>query len=231
MRFGVIGERGLVVTLALLLAGWGTGQSAASPGEGDSALSERCEYGIILALDGQSASAESVLTEMLAAAPGDSRALNNLGNLHFLRDDVGGALAFYIMAEGADSLDAGILINRALAYLILGDEERALRAARQGIHRAGDLPAAASLIGIAYPPRSADSAKTRRGKVRLNREEVLALLSAAAEKSPKDTTATNRPPAKPPDSGPTKPRPVWRSAGARAGDDWREVAERLYWKH
>src|SRR5439155_1382297 len=68
------------------------GAEAASPPPAPAAnppdanlLRAECEYGIALALAGADASAESAFVSLLSHAPGDARALNNLGNTHLLR--------------------------------------------------------------------------------------------------------------------------------------------------
>ena len=77
----------------------------------------RGDYGVTLAITGEAARAESVFVTMLSHTRGDSRALNNLGNLRLLRGETGVALAFYERALRGDSLDAGIQLNRAAAVL------------------------------------------------------------------------------------------------------------------
>src|SRR5262245_58227659 len=74
----------LQAVTALVLATWFTSGSAAprdSLSTKRDPLGEECEYGITLALSGKSTAAESVFTSLLSHAPGDARALANLGNV------------------------------------------------------------------------------------------------------------------------------------------------------
>src|SRR5512138_1127971 len=71
-------------------------------------VDKRSDYGVTLAVSGEEARAESIFVTMLSHTRGDSRALNNLGNLRLLRGETGVALAFYERALRGDSLDAGI---------------------------------------------------------------------------------------------------------------------------
>jgi hypothetical protein len=208
-----------LVPAGLLLLG---GAIHADP---DSARRE-CELGITLALTGQSAAAESVFTSLLSRSPGDARARTNLGNLALLRGEARVALAFYVRARDSDSTDAGIALNEATVHLLLGDEERAVARAADGVRQAGGVRAAAGLLGLAYPDSVAVPPRGNPGPA-LSPEEMLILLRAAVAKVPADTTG-----ATPRDSslrGTAKRPTAWRSAGARAGAQ-PELATQLYWK-
>src|SRR5437867_5274750 len=105
----------------------------------------RGEYGVSLAISGEQARAESIFVSMLSHTRGDSRALNNLGNLRLLRGETGVALAFYDRALRGDSLDAGIHLNRATALMMIGDEVRASEAFAIGVRLAGGVERAPAL--------------------------------------------------------------------------------------
>src|SRR5439155_1897753 len=101
------------------------------------ALRAECDYGVMLGLEGKGAAAESVFTSLLSHSPGDSRALTNLGNLHLLRGDRDVALAFYDLAAAADSADAGIRLDRAVALYLMSQDTLARAAAAEAVAMAG----------------------------------------------------------------------------------------------
>jgi hypothetical protein len=163
---------------------------------------------------------------LLAKAPGDARALTNLGNLNLMRGESDVALAFYERAAASDTADAGILLNEATALLLVGEDEAAAERASVATRRAGGAQEAARLLGLrveADVPKAAGTAK-------VSQEEILGLLRAAAAGVPADSVAKpagtgSGPGAKPPSA---RRAPVWRSAAARAGSQ--EAASILYWK-
>ncbi len=208
-----------------------TDAAAAAPPSGPSApppdsdrLRAECEYGIALALAGTEARAESVFVSLLSHAPGDARALNNLGNTHLLRGDLDVALAFYQRASEADSSDAGIVLNGATTLMLRGDEEEAQTLAAEGVRRAGGLRQAALLLGLKAPESSGDRPKAG-DRAYVRKDEVLALLRAAAARVPADSTRAK------PSGAPARARkrPTWRSAGAR-GAEGTDVSVVVYWK-
>jgi len=193
-----------------------------APGQpGDSAV---CERGVMLALAGETARAESTFLSLLSAAPRDARALNNLGNLQVLAGDPRLALAFYDRALRTDSTDAGIHLNRAAVYLLLGERERALAAAEAGVRRAGGEREAARLMGLRDEP-ARPGAKAAAAPA-LHRQEVRDLLRAAIARVPSDSARTRAATTPPPPGG--APR-TWRSAGPR-GAEGSDAAAVLYWK-
>jgi Flp pilus assembly protein TadD len=198
----------------------------AGAAEAPKASQSECELGITLALLGRPAAAESVFTSLLSHAPGDPRALTNLGNVALLRGEPDLALAFYEQAQDADSTDAGIVLNQATALLLLGEEESASARAAEGVRRAGGAQAAAGLLGLRYRERKPEAPKAEQ-RAYVSKEEVLTLLRAAARKVPADSAragaASGRPDTK------EKKRPLWRSAGPRAGAA-AEAAMLVYWK-
>jgi tetratricopeptide (TPR) repeat protein len=192
------------------------------------ARGSQIDYGITLAMTGNLARAESVFVSLLAPGRGDSRALNNLGNLELLRGEVEVALAFYERAIPSDSADAGIRLNRSVALMLLGREEESRDEAAVGVRLAGGLKAASALLGL-HPPDStgADDARGAQ-KTFVSADEVRAMLSAAARGVPRDSTARGgrdatraRPDRRQP--------PTWRSGGPRAAQD-SDAHSILYWK-
>jgi tetratricopeptide (TPR) repeat protein len=211
-------------TAIAALAIGSTGIAAAAP----DAQQTRNDYGISLSLGGQPERAESVFVAMLSEVRGDPRALTNLGNLKFMRGDLGVALAFYDRALRADSLDPGIHLNRAATLLRMGDDARAEQAAVRGITLAGSSAMAEELLGLSSEPVPAEAKGAEKKSV--SREELQALLKKAAKAVPKKAPAA----APPATTSATKPGQTWRSAGPRssaaipaAGD----TATLLYWKH
>jgi len=220
-RFTLFRQAPWVFLLAASLAARPAGAAERDPS------GRLCDLGITLALTGRSAEAESVFVSLLSRSPEDARALNNLGNLRLWRGEPDVALEFFRAAGEADTADAGISLNEAIAWLVQGNEELARQSAEKGIQRAGGITNAAGLLGILYdesetaPRRSADRA-------RMSREQALDLLRAAARAVPADSTKHS---AATPDSGRAVGRVrAWRSAGARGGDA-SDAAAMVYWKH
>lgn len=201
------------------------GVLAGAAGAADEPLGGECELGVALALNGERAHAESVFVSLLSHHPGDAAAFTNLGNLRLLDDDPEMALAFYRRAERADSTDAGIVLNEATALLLLGDDARAEARAREGLRMAGDVGAAASLMGLHYRDAGAGRGAER---ARLSQEEVLELLRAATGRVPADSVGASERPDSTLENTRRKRGPVWRSAGPRAGD--LPAPALLYWK-
>ena len=203
------------------------GAEASSPPPDPGALRAECEYGIALALAGADARAESAFVSLLSHAPGDARALNNLGNTHLLRGDLDVALAFYEQASLADTSDPGILLNGATALMLRGDEEDAQTLAAEGVRRAGGVGKAALLLGIKAPESSSEAPKAG-DRAYVRKDEVLALLRAAAANVPPDSGKARTP--EPPGAPRARKRPpTWRSAGAR-GAEGTDVSVVVYWK-
>jgi tetratricopeptide (TPR) repeat protein len=187
-------------------------------------VDSRADLGVSLAIGGSESSAESVFVSMLSHTRGDARALNNLGNLRLLRGEAGVALAFYDRALKADSIDAGIHLNRATSLMLLGDQKRSEEAFATGVKLAGGLDRAMTLLNL-----PADNAPVDRGakKTAINPEQLKAMLKRAAATVPKDqikvvdSEVTTNPA--------SKSSSTWRSAGARASDG-SEAPMLLYWK-
>jgi hypothetical protein len=128
-----------------------------------------------------------------------------------------------------DTSDAGIVLNQAVALMLLNEADAAEARARLGIEKAGGVGQASSLLGL----RSSDEDVESRGadrsaeKPHIAKNELAALLSAARQSVPVDTgqEATKVQPSQ------EKPaaRSV-RSAGTRASGE-SVVADMIYWKH
>lgn len=196
---------------------------------GEERSAAECDYGITLALSGNVSRAESVFVSLLSHSPRDARALTNLGNLALQGGDPAIALAFYDRAVQADTVDAGILLNRAVALMLLGDEDSAIVQANDGVKKAGGEKEAASLLGlrpdeIASSSRGEDKAAD---KPRVDKSEIAALLTAARESVPRDSTQAERQGGS--QSEEKEATGAWRSAGARSADG-NVVADVLYWK-
>lgn len=218
--------RGMALLLAA--AALATVRPASGAPSDPKQLQLECEYGIALALEGKVTEAEAAFMSLLSHSPRDPRALNNLGNTHLLRGDLDVALAYYQRAQGADPQDAGIVLNRATAFLIHGDEDQAVDMAADGVRRAGSARNAAKLLGLALRDPADETARGA-DKTYLSREEVIALIQAAAAEVSQDTTLVKR--KAPPAPGGKKRRRVspWRAAGTR-GSDGTDTSTVLYWK-
>jgi tetratricopeptide (TPR) repeat protein len=184
----------------------------------------RADYGVTLALGGESARAESIFVTMLSHTHGDARALTNLGNLRLLRGETGVALAFYDRALRADSLDPGIHLNRATALMLIGDDARSQEAFATGVRLAGGLDHAQALMGL--PPETHDPNRAAK-KTMLDADQIRAMLKRAAASVPNDSAkgAAHAHTA----SSASKPPSAWRSAGPRSADG-SESPLLLYWK-
>jgi len=191
---------------------------------------DACDYGIAAAFHGDVALAESVFVLLLARSPGDSRALTNLGNLCLMRGEPDVAMAFYERAAAADTADAGIVLDQAMALLLLGEDEAASARAAAGTERAGGVREAARLLGLPTGPM--EEAPKAAAKTRVSQEEILSLLRSAATAVPEDSLRAAQDSTRVPDTKTRDARarkvPVWRAAGARAGDE--DVAATIYWK-
>ena len=193
----------------------------------------RAEYGVTLALGGRTEEAERVFVSVLSEDPENAGTLNNLGNLHLARGDVEVALAFYRTAALADSTDAGIVLNRSIALMLLGDKVGAEAEAARGLDLAGGAEAARTILGLPSGERPDENAKAA-DRAFLSQEEIAALLDAAASSVPSDTTASAPGDSASAASGTTsetaaQPK-TWRSAGLRASEG-SELPTMLYWKH
>jgi Flp pilus assembly protein TadD len=214
----------IALILSLALAAGKASAQASVP----DATSRLCEYGITLALTGDFTRAESVFMALLSRAPRDGRALNNLGNLHLWHDHPDVALEFYRAASEADSTDAGIVLNTAMALRLAGDEGSAMIEAEEGVRRAGGIRDAAALLGLPYEQRD-DPLEKSSDRTRMNREQALFLLRAASRAVPRDSTVHSPTHADSVGAASRRRVPSWRSAGAR-GSEQNDTTPVVYWK-
>jgi tetratricopeptide (TPR) repeat protein len=201
---------------------------AASQGSTPADSAARCEYGIGEAFAGEMGTARTAFLGMLGGRAGEARALNNLGNLSLLAGQRDVALAFYQRALELDSLDGGIRLNRATAYLLAGEDERAREEAADGIRLAGGLREASLMVGLRPGPEENMEVGKAAQRIWLSRQEMRGMLAAAMGGVPADSlkkTAASQPRPKP--KG--RARPV-RPAGPRGAED-SDAVQVLYWKH
>jgi tetratricopeptide (TPR) repeat protein len=143
-----------------------------------------------MALEGSTDRAESVFVTVLSRSRKDPSALTNLGNLHLMRGELETALVFYSQALTRDSTDAGIRLNRAIAFLLAGDEPSAYEEAARAVAMAGSPDSAQSLLGLRreeMPPRPGNSSETRSSRGQeawLSHTEIRELLQLAATMVP-----------------------------------------------
>lgn len=172
----------LVIILAGLVA---AGSVPAAHSTED--LADPCAHGIALAFQGRIDRADSVFVAMLSSRYSDPRALNNSGNVCFMRGDLDVALQFYELAARSDSSDAGILLNRAAVLLVMGEDDRARQVAAEAVRHAGSPERAEQLIGIprTRPGKASEftarilagsSARRKNTKLTLSRSEMRALI-------------------------------------------------------
>jgi tetratricopeptide (TPR) repeat protein len=195
-------------------------------------IQTECDLGITLALSGYDARAESVFISLLSHSPRDPRALTNLGNVHLVRGEADLALAFYERAETLDSLDAGIVLNQAVALMLLSDQDAAAMRAHRGIEMAGGVREASSLLGLRRADLDALGRGTDRSaeKPRVAKDEIAALLGAAKQGIPADSTGGGgRSESQAQPKRPGQPAQSIRSAGTRASGE-SAVADFIYWK-
>lgn len=185
----------------------------------------QCDLGVTLALSGEIEKAESVFVSLLSSDAPEARALTNLGNIHLMKGDLEVALAFYDMAYKGDPSDPGILLNRSVALMLMGEEESARAQAREGIEMAGGMADASSMLGIRWS-ESEQTESRGSDKVYVSKDEIGALLSAALQSVPADSVAADSTAAAVKQQ---KKKMAWRSAGARAADGT-QVGQVLYWK-
>ena len=184
------------------------------------------DYGVSLAMSGEEARAESLFITMLSHTRGDSRALNNLGNIRLLKGETGVALAFYERALRGDSLDAGIHLNRATALMLIGDKDRSAASFARGVSLAGGEEQAAALLGLGPERTASDRTASGRGakKTMIDADQLRQMLRTAAKSVPTESAvAVNR------TARTAKTASTWRSAGPR-GADGSDTSHLLYWK-
>jgi len=212
--------------LSLAVLGMLVGTARAQTDDDLDPSSRQCDLGITLALLRRPAAAESVFTSLLSRAPGDARAFNNLGNLALLRGEADLALPFYDRARSTDSTDAGIRLNEATAFLLLGEDDLASARVMDGVRRAGGVQAAARLLGLRYRDSTSHAGRAAQ-RPSFSQEEMLHLLRTATARVPLDSTRS----AATDTTGrrANKRHFVWRPAGARSGTST-ESAAPLYWK-
>jgi tetratricopeptide (TPR) repeat protein len=223
-----------VLLMILVCAHVGPGVCAGVTGERvPDPLALRVEYGVALALGGKMQEAESVFASALTDAPGDARVLTNLGNLHLLAGKPETALAFYDRAGSADSLDAGIILNRALAFMVLGDQRQAQAEIASALRISGGVDQACFLLGLSSEEVVEPHSKQADSPL-LTKAEVLAMLDATAQSVAVDSggghvfdSADSSGEVGATEQGPSR---QWQSAGSRAVDRT-ELATLVYWKY
>jgi tetratricopeptide (TPR) repeat protein len=225
-----------LVALVVAAIGISSAQETASSPETEGnpeKLTTKCEYGVTLALAGEMDTAEQVFTSLLSDSPGDARAYNNLGNIHFLRGELEVALVFYERGKGADDGDAGIMLNCATTLMLLGEEERARTEVAEAARLAGGIDKLSGLIGLESSPEDVEVEETSKAseKAYVSREEVSALIAGSlAPMASGEAGADSLGAAEDQAEAPKKRARLWRSSSPKAADDT-EAALVLYWKN
>jgi len=220
-------SRGLMGLLCLALAS----SVAGAAGPEVNGLDLEVEYGVTMALAGKTEEARSAFLSVLSEDPDHAAALNNLGNLHLARGEISVALAFYEKAAASSPDDAGVHLNRSIALMLAGAGAAAEAEAARAVEMAGGADEARTLLGLERREARAEGERAADRAV-LTREEIQALLDAAAASVPADSTVAASGDSVRVDSTAVAPdrATVWRSAGLRA-DDLGGLATTLYWSH
>jgi tetratricopeptide (TPR) repeat protein len=88
-------------------------------------IKSRLELGVLYSMNGKIDDAEKLFKEVLEIEPKEPSALNNLGNIKYLKKEYNKAIEYYLKASFVDPYDANILINIARLYTVLGKKEEA----------------------------------------------------------------------------------------------------------
>jgi tetratricopeptide (TPR) repeat protein/DNA-binding beta-propeller fold protein YncE len=88
-------------------------------------IKSRLELGVLYSMNGKIDDAEKLFKEVLEIEPNEPSALNNLGNIKYLKKEYNKAIEYYLKASFVDPYDANILINIARSYTVLGKKEEA----------------------------------------------------------------------------------------------------------
>jgi tetratricopeptide (TPR) repeat protein len=205
----------------LLTASW----CHAEEGRENGAL--RMEYGITLALTGDLGRAEAVFSSMLEPGEREAAAWCNLGNIHLVRGEPDVARDLYDRSIALAPEAWGVVLNRALAKMLLGDAPGAREDASRAAKGCGGGEEALALLGIEARTAPAPAAEGESAAL-LTEEDVRALLASALTEVPADTTGARASPAAS-SSDQEAPLTTWRPAGTRsAGDE--DLARILHWQ-
>jgi len=180
-------------------------------------LTLRTELGITLAFDGQHEESQRAFLSVLSHDPHNLPALNNLGNLDFIRGETASAIELYreVLARDADQL--GTTLKCSLALLLSGDREGAIKMARIATSKLGSAEAAESMLGLLDPN---ETVRAEPGSS-LTAEEVRALLLEAMASTPVRASVDSTQSPAAPDSSSNASQGAkhsgrWRIAGTRA---------------
>lgn len=217
--------RDAVVTLVVACLFFSAGSSGSAAE--DAAL--RMEYGVTLALTGDLEQAEAVFSSLLAPGAEEAAAWCNLGNIHLVRDEPDVARDMYDRSLELAPEAWGVVLNRALAKMLLGDAQGAREDAARAAQGSGGSDKALALLGIEANSAPAPAADGERATL-LTEEDVRALLVSALSTVPADSTGESASlEAAPSGGGQQAPATAWRPAGTRsAGDE--DLARMLHWQ-
>ena len=180
------------------------------------------ETGVVHALAGRPAVAESIFVGLLTRDPGSPLALNAIGNLRMMAGEKSAARSFYEAARQRDSTLLGIELNLAVCLFELGEAARAESLAADAIVAAGGLVVAQRLLGLRPVSAAGLSTVAAPPGGRLSPERVKELLRQAARRVPlPDSLASSR---RRSDS-----RHVVSKAGAARGEGPSEERAALFW--
>src|SRR5262249_26117174 len=134
--------------------------------------------------------------------------------------ELGVAIAFFDQALRGDSADPGIQLNRALALMLLHDEDRAAQAAAAAIKLPGGRERASEMMD--GPAEKGKGLK----RTFLSNAEIQELLHRAVAALPSDSLSKK---SRAPGARGGRDRASWRQ-GASRGADGSDAVQTLYWK-
>ena len=210
-----------LVGALLMVASW----CRAEEGRDKAAL--RMEYGITLALTGDLEQAETVFSSLLSG-DAEAAAWCNLGNVHLVRGKPDVAHDMYDRSLELAPDAWGVVLNRALARMLLGDATGAREDAARAAQGCGGSEKALAVLGIEARSAPAPAADGERAAL-LTEEDVRALLVSALAEVPADSTG-QRVPSETGASDVQEPSATtWRPAGTRSTGD-EDLARILHWQ-
>lgn len=151
-------------------------------------LGFRNRLGIIYGKEGELDLAEREFKSGLEKNKLHPSLLNNLGNIHLLRDSPTEAIHFFKQANRSDPDDGGIYFNLGLAFFLKDEMKSALEMLGECLKSFGTIEEAAYTLG--FPAEEIAISLT--GKPRISKEEIKKLLEDAVAKIPRGEEAGKR---------------------------------------
>jgi tetratricopeptide (TPR) repeat protein/transglutaminase-like putative cysteine protease len=200
---------------------------SAEPAVNTAALGELAH---VYFLSGRDDEALSYLDAVLEKDPGSSAALNNKGNVHAARGDVGIAEEHYERAIQLDPEDPGIRLNLGVVLYAYGDTAGAAYHLAQGMLAAETYEKSCSLLGLR--PDILGRGEPSEDEQTLSAEELRLLLKSVLDRLPTGGVADSADSlGKMPETPPSPPRrPARLRTGASRARERMVLRDYLYWK-